>query len=150
MNDMMLSKELCKSIECIDEIERKFGSTIYKDLKSGSEDVFRKWWEAKFSELPVPEVYIEFSKKVDKFNFNGLFFYSLNKEIENNIYDNNDIDGLPEGLTDYVIFGDYDLSWYAQSRMSGKYVVLSKPCSDVEKEFDTVTDLLIEALSTVV
>jgi hypothetical protein len=140
-------KELLDKIE---EDEKQYGESIYTQIEKTNEKEIRYFnnWIAKDNKNKFSE-YIDFVKTINGLNYNGLYIYSLNKKINYNIFESNEIWwNENEELKQYIFLGDDDISWYCINQNNGKYYLLDKPSGDIMNEYDTFDKIVIKALKT--
>lgn len=146
-NTVNLSENALKYLDKTEKIENHFKSTIYTKKIVNSDKVFyEKWWTANIKELPVCYDFIEFSQIADGLNFNGLYYYSLDRNTGDNFYNNNDEKWKAAGTENYVLFGYNEFYYYTQSKKTRKFVMLDNSYNNIEAEYETFSELLVKSL----
>lgn len=143
----MIDKRVIEKLDIIDGILKRYDETIYSIASTQDVEYYRKWCVDNCNGLSLNNDYIEVIASIDGFDFNGLSFYSMNKDNENNVYESNDIYWENENLKKYLFLGEDSISWYAFT--DGKYYILDKPSSSSMREFDSFQELLLVALESV-
>jgi hypothetical protein len=113
--------------------------------------------QQKLGDIVLPEAYIEFLKKVNGLDFNGLVIYGvdhvfLDKELDEDIHafiETNDLWYENEWQKQYIFFGDSDTAWYAYDQKENMYVELDKPSGTLMQSFESFDLMLSDALQTV-
>lgn len=144
-----MDKGVKEKLDIIDNILKRYEETIYATSSPQDLDYFCKWFLENCEGLSLDDEYIEIIALIDCFDFNGLSFYSINNDNENNIYESNDIYWENENLKKYLFIGEDSISWYAIAIDSGKYYMLDKPSSSSMREFNAFKELLLVALESV-
>ena len=118
---------------------------------SDSEAVFIARTTEKLFNANVPEDYVSFLKEINGFSCNGVTVYGFeNDEIKNKykelidndfIYVNNDFREMTD-VSDYLVFGQTDLSYIAMDTRSGKYVLLGRGFLDFIGEYVDFNEML--------
>ncbi|MDR1450991.1 MAG: YrhA family protein [Helicobacteraceae bacterium] len=141
-----MNEKINDLLDKIEEIEKEYGKNIYTQIEKANESEIKFFndWIVKYLENGFSE-YIDFIKVINGLNFNGLYIYSLNKKINYNIYESNEIWRENE-LGQYIFFADDDISWYCFNRNNGKYYLLDKPSGDIMNEYKTFDEIIIRAL----
>lgn len=144
----MIDKQVKDKLDIIDETLKRYNETIYSESSTQDVEDYHKWCLNNCNELSVDD-YIEVMILMDGFDFNGLSFYSMNKDTENNIYESNEIYWENDNLKKYLFLGEDSISWYAIAVDSGKYYILDKPIGSIMREFNAFQELLLVALESV-
>lgn len=145
----MIDKQVKDKLDIIDDTLKRYGETIYAVSSTQDVEDYRTWCLDNCKGLAVDDEYIEVISSVDCFDFNGLSFYSMNKDNENNIYESNEIYWENDNLRKYLFLGEDSISWYAIAVGSGKYYILDKPSGSIMSEFDVFQELFLVALKSV-
>lgn len=144
----MIDKQVKDKLNIIDETIKRYDETIYSESSIQDIEDYRKWCLDNCNELSVND-YMEVIILIDGFDFNGLSFYSINKDNVNNIYESNEIYWENDNLKKYLFLGEDSISWYAIAVDSGKYYILDKPSGSIIGEFSAFQELLLVALESV-
>lgn len=145
----MIDNRVKENLELIDDIMHKYDETIFFTIESNKVENFKKWIFEKVDKLHFLEKYIEVISIIDGFDFNGLIFYSLNVEMENNIYEVNNIYWENENLNKYLFLGESSISWYCFSINKQEYCILDKPSGSIIEEYNNSDEFLLNALKSV-
>jgi hypothetical protein len=112
--------------------------------------------QQKLGNMALPESYIEFLKKVNGLDFNGLVIYGvdevlLDKEVDEDIHgfiETNELWYENDWQKQYIFLGDSDTAWYSYDLKDGIYVELDKPSGTLIQLFDSFDSMLSDALET--
>ncbi len=109
---------------------------------------FLKWCLENCKEFVLPNSYLETISQIDGFDYNGLSFYSLIEENDNNIYETNEIYWENENLRKYLFIGEDSISWYCISMKNNMFYILDKPSGFLISEYTNFDKLLSEAFES--
>lgn len=141
----------------VEEIEDKYGSSLRKPASDTEIMKINQTIKEKLKNIVLPESYIEFLKKVNGLDFNGLVIYGvdevlLDMEIDEEVHgfiETNEIWYENDWQKNYVFFGDSDTAWYCFDFKAGVYVELDKPSGTLIQSFESFDSMLKEALETI-
>lgn len=145
----MIDERVKIKLDIINTILKQYDETVYSASSAQEVENYRKWCLENCRGLSLDDEYIEIIAKINCFDFNGLSFYSINKDNENNVYESNGIYWENENLKKYLFVGEDSISWYSIAIDSGKYFILDKPSSSIISKYNTFEDLLLVALDSV-
>lgn len=136
-------------IEKIDLSQRVFNETVYSSINENDKTYFISWVNGICSNKKIDfSSFILFCEIANGLNNNGLFFYSIIQQSENNIYESNeDWWDVPENK-DYIFLGDDDISWYCLEIANGYCYVLDKPSGEKMHKCESLEELILFALTT--
>lgn len=145
----MIDERVKIKLDIIDITLKRYGETVYSVSSAQEVENYRKWCLENCKGLSLVGEYIEIIAKINCFDFNGLSFYSINKDNENNVYESNEIYWENENLKEYLFVGEDSISWYSIAIDSGKYYILDKPSGSIISKYNTFEDMLLFALDSV-
>ncbi|WP_312756125.1 YrhA family protein [Rummeliibacillus suwonensis] len=141
----------------IEKIEKKYGSSLrnpasYTEIKKMNHNI--QW---KLGNIVLPESYIEFLRRINGLDFNGLVIYGvdevlLDKEVDEDIHgfiETNELWHENDWQKRYLFFGDSDTAWYGYDLKESIYVELDKPSGTLIQSFESFDSMLIDALETI-
>ncbi|MBO1511142.1 YrhA family protein [Metabacillus bambusae] len=140
----------------IEKIEAKYGSLLRNPALDTELIKMKHTIQQKLGNIVLPESYIEFLKKVNGLDFNGLVIYGvdevlLDKEVDEDIHgfiETNELWNENDWQKQYIFFGDSDTAWYSYDLKDGVYVELDKPSGTLIQLFDSFDSMLSDALET--
>ncbi|XYG88866.1 YrhA family protein [Heyndrickxia coagulans] len=100
---------------------------------------------------------MEFLKKTNGLNFNGLVIYGVDRDLLDRKA-NEDVHGFIETNAiwyendwqkRYIFFGDSDTAWYCYDQEDRAYVEIDKPSGTFIQSFDSFDSMLSQALETI-
>jgi hypothetical protein len=146
-------KDLLKEVE---KIEVKYGSTLKKPALDTEIIKLIETIQDNLGHIVLPESYIEFLKRMNGLDFNGLVIYGvdevlLDREMDEEVHgfiETNEIWYENDWQKKYVFFGDSDTAWYCFDLKSCVYVELDKPSGTIIQSFESFDSMLGEALET--
>ena len=141
----------------VEEIEDKYGSTLRKPVSATEIMKMNQTIKEKLENFVLPDSYIEFLKKINGLDFNGLVIYGvdevlLDMEMDGEVHgfiENNEIWHENDWQKKYVFFGDSDTAWFCFDLKAGVYVELDKPSGTLIQSFESFDSMLKEALETI-
>lgn len=146
-NSIYLSSESLKYLERVEKIENHFQSTIHtRNITESDKIYFEEWWNMNNKNLPICYDFIEFSSIADGLNFNGLYYYSIDRNKGDNFYNNNNEEWQTAGTKEYILFGYNEFYYYTQSKITGKFVMFDNAYNSIIEEYDTFSELLMKSL----
>ena len=147
----MLDHNINEKLNTIEAIESKYGHSLVKRATDHDYIDFEKWISIKgFCNRAAFKEYIDLMANYNGINFNGLFIYSITRDDEHSIYEENDILWENEEQKEFVFFGDDSISWYCLSVRNMKNHILDKPSGMVMRIFDSFYDMFDMALEAVI
>jgi len=145
----MINTNIKEKLDVIETIAEKYNETIYSGVTIKEINFFKHWWLQNCNQLTIPNGYLGIVYIIDGFDFDGLSFYSINYDKENNLYESNEIYWENENLKEYLFIGEDSISWYCISFNTEKYYILDKPSGSVIDEFFQFDDLLMTAFESI-
>ena len=147
-------KELLIKIE---KIEEKYGSSLRNPASDTEIIKMNHNIQQKLGNIVIPESYIEFLKKINGLDFNGLVIYGvdkilLDKEVDEDIHgfiETNELWYENDWQKQYIFFGDSDTAWYCYDQKEIVYVELDKPSGTLIQSFESFDSMLSDALETI-
>lgn len=142
----------------IKKIEERYGSSL-RDSASGKEIIkLIDHAQKELGYIELSESYIDFLRKVNGLDFNGLVIYGvdqafLDKEVNEDVHgfiETNQIWHENDGLKRYIFFGDSDTAWYGYDEQESVYVELDKPSGTLIQSFESFDSLIKDALETII
>lgn len=141
----------------IEKIEEKYGSTLRNPALDTEIVKMNYNIHQKLGDIVLPESYIEFLKKINGLDFNGLVIYGvdkvlLDKEVEEDIHgfiETNELWYENDWQKQYIFFGDSDTAWYCYDQKESVYVELDKPSGTLIQSFESFDSMLSDALKTI-
>ncbi|MFP7735855.1 YrhA family protein [Priestia aryabhattai] len=148
-------KDLLREIE---KVEEKYGSSLRSPASDREIMELNHNIQEKLGSMALPEPYIEFLKKVNGLDFNGLVIYGvdkalLDKEVDEDIYgfiEANELWYENGWQKQYIFLGDSDTAWYFYDLKESLYVELDKPSGTLIQSFENFDSLLGDAFETVI
>lgn len=145
-----------KMIREIQKIEERYGSRINEPASSQEINKMQENIGVEFRGFTLPTEYVDFLKKLNGLDFNGLVLYGVDKtyfdnEIEEDVHgfiETNEIWHENEWQKQYIFFGDSDTAWYCYDLKRRIFLELDKLSGTVINSFDNFEAMLEEALST--
>jgi len=138
-----------KKLEIINNDANQYGETIFKNADKEDVLYFEKWWSTEMKNIGQPKEYLDLIKEINNFDYDGLSFYSIDKKNDNNFYKNNEIYWENEYLREYIFLGEDSISWYCQSLVENHFLILDKPSGSIIEEFETLSEMIIKALESI-
>lgn len=140
----------------IEKIEEKYGSYLRNPVSDIEIKKMNHSIQQKLGNIVLPESYIEFLKKMNGLDFNGLVIYGvdkilLDKEVDEDIHgfiETNEIWYENDWQKQYVFFGDSDTAWYCYDQKENVYVELDKPSGTFIQSFESFDVMLSNAFET--
>lgn len=143
----VLSPRLKAALDRIDRVAKEFDEAgIYLRLRAGEADYFHNWCLRLWGRMPIDSAYVKILSQIDGFEMDGLLLYSLDRQKDENIYDNNEIWWEVDEDREYLYLGEDDLSWYCVQIATNKPCLLDKPSGTMISVYDSFEELLLEAL----
>ena len=151
--DMPQWKDLLIEIE---KIEGKYGSSLRKPASDTEIIKANHKIQQTLGNIELPKSYIEFLKKINGLDFNGLVIYGvddvlLDKDVDEDIHgfiETNELWYENEWQKQYVFYGDSDTAWYCFDLKENVYVELDKPSGTLIQSFESFDSMLSDALET--
>jgi hypothetical protein len=142
----------------IEKIEEKYGSTLTNPASDTEIIKMNHTIQQKLGNIILPKSYIEFLKKVNGLDFNGLVIYGvdenlLEKEVDEVIHgfiETNELWYENDWQKQYIFLGDSDTAWYCYDRKENAYVELDKPSGTLIQSFKSFDSMLSDALETII
>lgn len=142
----------------IEKIEEKYGSSLRNPAADTEIIKMNDNIQQELGRIVLPESYIEFLKKVNGLDFNGLVIYGidkvlLDKEVDEVIYgfiETNELWHENDWQKQYVFFGDSDTAWYCYDQKESVYVELDKPSGTLMQSFESFDSMLSDALESII
>ena len=144
----MIENTIKEKLDKIDGVLKKYNETVYCSVCKHDVKKFLKWCLENCKEFVLPNSYLETISQIDGFDYNGLSFYSLIEENDNNIYETNKIYWENENLRKYLFIGEDSISWYCISMKNNMFYILDKPSGFLISEYTNFDKLLSEALES--
>ncbi|WP_044338670.1 YrhA family protein [Rossellomorea aquimaris] len=140
----------------IKKIEEKYGSSLRNPASDSEIIKMNHIVQQKLGNIIIPEPYIEFLKKVNGLDFNGLVMYGvdedlLEKEIDEEIHgfiETNELWYENDWQKQYIFLGDSDTACYDTKEKV--YVELDKPSGTLIQSFKSFDAMLSNALETII
>ncbi|WP_243292654.1 YrhA family protein [Bacillus sp. FJAT-47783] len=140
----------------IEKIEEKYGSSLRRSASDTGIKNETKL-QQKFGNIVLPKSYIQFLKKVNGLDFNGLVIYGvdevlLDKEADEELHgfiETNELWYENDWQKQYIFFGDSDTAWYCYDLKKSVYVELDKPSGTLIQSFDSFDSMLSNAFETI-
>ncbi|WP_397537125.1 YrhA family protein [Rummeliibacillus pycnus] len=141
----------------IEEIEKKYGSSLRNPASDTEIIKMNHNIQQKLGNIVLPKSYIEFLKKINGLDFNGLVIYGvddvlLDKEEDEDIHgfiETNELWYENDWQKQYIFFGDSDTAWYCYDLKESVYVELDKPSGTLIQSFESFDSMLSDALETI-
>jgi hypothetical protein len=138
-------------VEQIESEKQTMGKSIYRSVSDQDITYFKNWFVIRFPQIEMDfATFIEFTKKSDGLNFNGLFVYSLSKKDTHNIYDENEEWWENEDRKKYIFFADDNISWYCFDTENKQYLILDKPGGEMMEQYSQFDEMFACALETAI
>ncbi|QUW23027.1 SMI1/KNR4 family protein [Sporosarcina sp. Marseille-Q4063] len=131
----------------VEKIEVKYGSSLKKPALGTEIIKMIETIQDNLGHIVLPESYIEFLKKINGLDFNGLVIYGV--DGVHGFIETNEIWYENDWQKKYVFFGDSDTAWYCFDLKVGVYVDLDKPSGTVIQSFESFDFMLKEALEKI-
>ncbi|WP_078552222.1 YrhA family protein [Bacillus alkalicellulosilyticus] len=144
-----------KMVSEIQKIEESFGSSLRRPATSNEINKMKENIKVQFNGFLLPDSYVNFLKKLNGLDFNGLVIYGVDNAFLDNKIEN--IDGFVEineiwhennWQKQYLFFGDSDTAWYCYDLENKIYLELDKPSGTEMNSFNNFQIMLEEALSS--
>ncbi|MED3648088.1 YrhA family protein [Halalkalibacterium halodurans] len=140
----------------IEKIEKKYGDSLRNPASDTEIQKMNLNIRQQLGNIALPTSYIDFLKKVNGLDFNGLVIYGvdkvlLDKEVEEDIHgfiETNEIWYKNEWQEQYVFLGDSDIALYCYDLKERIYVELDKPSGTLMQSFENFDSMLNDALET--
>lgn len=141
----------------IEKIEGKYGSSLRNPASDTEIIKMNHNIQQKLGNIVLPKSYIEFLKKINGLDFNGLVIYGvdevlLDKEVDediNGFIETNELWYENDWQKQYIFFGDSDTAWYCYDRKESVFVELDKPSGTFIQSFDSFDSMLSDAFETI-
>ncbi|WP_163583474.1 YrhA family protein [Gracilibacillus saliphilus] len=141
----------------IEKIEVKYGGSLRHPASATEVIRMNSNIPDKLGNITLPDSYIEFLKKINGLDFNGLVIYGVDKalldrEVDQEIYgfiETNELWYENHWQKQYIFFGDSDTAWYCYDVKDSVYVELDKPSGTVIQSFENFDSMLSDAFETV-
>ncbi|WP_088816378.1 MULTISPECIES: YrhA family protein [Listeria] len=138
---------LIDTISKVKKVMEEFNRTIPDGATLREIELFKKWALNNFGESVPWKDYVPFLQEVNSLQFNGVFLYGIGNVQENlDLVENNKIWHDVEEQKKYLFFGDGDISWYVWDCELDEFQQLDKPSGEVYEIYDSLDEMLIEAL----
>lgn len=132
----------------IAKILEKYGQSVLNSATEEEINKFQTWAINEYGSINIDE-YVYLVKLANGLNFNGLVIYSIKKDLEENIYNSNEIWHENENLKSYLFYADADIAWYCFDTINGVFCELDKPSGEVMQTYETFNDMIGSALDSV-
>ncbi|MGE7602600.1 YrhA family protein [Peribacillus sp. NPDC097675] len=140
----------------IEKIEGKYGSSLRKPASDTEIIKANHKIQQTLGNIELSKSYIEFLKKINGLDFNGLVIYGvddvlLDKDVDEDIHgfiETNELWYENEWQKQYVFYGDSDTAWYCFDLKENVYVELDKPSGTLIQSFESFDAMLSDALET--
>lgn len=141
----------------IEKNEEKYGSSLRNPASDTEIIKMKQTIQQKLGNIVLPGSYIQFLKKINGLDFNGLAIYGVDetlrdKEVDEEVHGFIEINELwyeNDWQKQYIFFGDSDTAWYCYDLKESVYVELDKPSGTLIQSFDSFDSKLSDALETV-
>lgn len=143
----MINKFIEEKLNEIDGILKKYDETVYCSVCEQDIQNYSNWCLENCKGLILSDDYLEIISKIDGFDYNGLSFYSLKEENDNNIFETNEIYWENENLREYLFIGEDSISWYCISINDNMFYILDKPSGSLINEYSDIEELLLTAFA---
>jgi hypothetical protein len=140
----------------IHKTEERYGGRLNKPATHQEITNLQEAIHAKFAGFTLPTPYVDFLKKLNGLDFNGLVIYGVdraflhhdNEDEVHGFIETNEIWHENEWQQQYMFFGDSDTAWYCCDLKRMVFLELDKPSGTEMNSFDHFQAMLEEALST--
>jgi len=145
-----MNKKIKLLIDKIEEIENKFGGSIFNSCNESDISAFQVWIdEINLKCSHELSGFIDISRIADGLTFNGLIIYSITPDDdENSIYSMNETWWENEHLSKYLFFADDSISWFCLEISTGIFRVLDKASGEKMEEYSSFNELICRAFET--
>lgn len=145
-----------RMINEIQKVEERYGSRLNEPASIQEINKIQENISVAYSEFILPTEYVDFLKKLNGLDFNGLVLYGVDKifldnENEDDVHgfiETNEIWHENEWQKQYIFFGDSDTAWYCYDLSKRIYLELDKPSGTVMNSYNNFQAMLEDALST--
>ncbi|WP_340371992.1 YrhA family protein [Peribacillus sp. FSL E2-0218] len=138
----------------VEKIEGKYDGSLRNSVSNSEIIKMKQTIQQKLGNIIIPESYIEFLKKVNGLDFNGLVIYGVDETLLDNEVDE-EVQGFIETnefwyendwQKQYIFMGDSDIAWFCYDLNERVYVELDKPSGTLIQFFDSFDSMLSDAL----
>lgn len=140
----------------IEKIEKKYGSSLRNPASDTEILKMKQNIQQKLGIIELPNSYIEFLKKINGLDFNGLIIYGVDEVLQDDeveeiqgFIETNEIWYENDWQKQYIFFGDSDTAWYCYDLNENIYVEIDKPSGTLIQSFDSFDSMLSNGLKTV-
>ncbi|MDQ0269192.1 YrhA family protein [Cytobacillus purgationiresistens] len=134
----------------IEKIKNRDGKSIMLPASNENIQTIKEWISRNISENPWISEYENFLKKVNGLEFNGLVIYNAKHDDKNNGFIGaNEIWRDNEWDSNYLFFGDSNISWYCLDIDNYVFLELDKPSGDIVEEHNSFEEMINEAMKSV-
>lgn len=134
----------------IEKIKNQDGKSIMFPASDKNIQIIKEWIARNVSGNVSIRKYEDLLKKVNGLEFNGLVIYNANPDDENNSFIGaNEIWQESEWESNYLFFGDSNISWYCLDIDNNVFLELDKPSGDIVEEYNNFQEMINEAIKSV-
>lgn len=134
----------------IEEFKNRDNKSIMTPANDKDIQLTKEWVSKNVNENLWVKDHEAFLKKANGLEFNGLVIYNANPNDDNNgIIGANEIWRENDWDSNYLFFGDSNISWYSLDVDNNVFVELDKPSGEVVEEFENFNEMLEEAINSV-
>jgi hypothetical protein len=133
----------------IEKIKNRDGKSILLPANDKNIQAIKEWTSRNIRENLWISEYENLLKIVNGLEFNGLVIYNAQPDDENNGFIGaNEIWRDNECDSNYLFFGDSSISWYCLDIDDYVFLELDKPSGDIMEEYNSLEEMINEALKS--
>lgn len=134
----------------IEKIKNQDGKSIMFPASDKNIQTIKEWIAINVNGNVSIREYEDLLKIVNGLEFNGLVIYNANPDDENNGFIGaNEIWQESEWESNYLFFGDSNISWYCLDIDNNVFLELDKPSGDIVEEYNSFQEMINEAIKSV-
>ncbi|MGX4670563.1 YrhA family protein [Cerasibacillus sp. JNUCC 74] len=134
----------------IEKIKNQDGKSIIFPASDKNIQTIKEWIAINVNGNVSIREYEDLLKIVNGLEFNGLVIYNANPDDENNGFIGaNEIWQESEWESNYLFFGDSNISWYCLDIDNNVFLELDKPSGDIVEEYNSFQEMINEAIKSV-
>ncbi|MFU0789184.1 YrhA family protein [Virgibacillus proomii] len=134
----------------IEKIKNQDGKSIMFPASDKNIQTIKEWIAINVNGNVSIREYEDLLKIVNGLEFNGLVIYNANLDDENNGFIGaNEIWQESEWESNYLFFGDSNISWYCLDIDNNVFLELDKPSGDIVEEYNSFQEMINEAIKSV-